>query len=92
MTIILFQTKFDKGFPTVSGNAEYTAECHLLRAMDLIIANSGIEYTFIKFFLDVCYVEKYISVFGTDQPAELTAKERDCKGECPVCTTSLCAS
>ena len=92
MTIILFQTKFDKGFPIVSGNAEYTAECHLLRAMDLIIANSGIEYTFIKFFLDVCYVEKYISVFGTDQPAELTAKERDCKGECPVCTTSLCAS
>jgi hypothetical protein len=81
MTIIPFQAKFDKGFPTVSGNAEYTAECNLLRAMDSIITNSGIEYTFIKFFLDVCSVEKYISVFGTDQPAELTAKEREAARE-----------
>ncbi len=77
MTIIPFQTKFDKGFPSVLGNAEYTAECDLLRAMDLIITHSGIEYTFIKFFLDVCSVEKYICVFGTDQPSELTTKERE---------------
>ena len=81
MTIIPFQTKFDKGFPIVSGNAEYTAECNLLRAMDVIITNSGIEHTFIQFFLDVCYIDKYISVFGTDQPADLTAKERDAARE-----------
>ncbi len=54
MTIIPFQTKFDKGFPIVAGNAEYTAECDLLRAMDLIITHSGIEYTFIKFFF--CWI------------------------------------
>jgi len=77
MTIIPFQGKFDKDFPTVSGNAEYNAECDLLKAMDAIITNSGMEFKFIAFFLDVCYVDKYISVFGTDQPFELTTKERE---------------
>ncbi len=81
MTIIPFQAKFDKEFPNVLGNAEYNAECDLLRAMDDIIINSGIENKFIQFFLDVCYVNKYISVFETDQPAKLTANEREAARE-----------
>ncbi len=41
MSIIPFQSKFDKDFPVVIGNAEYNAECELLKAMDLVIATSG---------------------------------------------------
>ena len=65
MSIIPYQSKFDKDFPIVIGNAEYNAECELLRAMDLVIATSGMEETFIKYFLDVAYVNKAISFFGT---------------------------
>ena len=43
MSIIPFQSKFDKEFPVVIGNAEYNAECELLKTMDLIIAASGME-------------------------------------------------
>jgi len=81
MAIIPFQAKFDKDFPVVSGNAEYNTECDLLRAMDVIILNSGMENKFIQFFLDVCYVNKCISVFGTDQSAKLTASEREAARE-----------
>jgi len=81
MAIIPFQAKFDKDFPVVSGNAEYNTECDLLRAMDVIILNSGMENKFIQFFLDVCYVNKCISVFETDQSAELTAREREAARE-----------
>lgn len=58
MSIIPFQSKFDKDFPIVIGNAEYNAECELLKAMDLVIATSGMEETFIKYALDVGYVNK----------------------------------
>lgn len=81
MNIIPFQAKFDKDFPNVLGNEEYNAECELLQAMDIIITNSGIENKCIQFFLDVCYVNKYIAVFGTDQPARLTANEREAARE-----------
>ena len=81
MAIIPFQAKFDKDFPVVSGNAEYNTECDLLRAMDVIILNSGIENEFIQFFLDVCTTNKCISVFGTDQAAHLTAREREAARE-----------
>jgi hypothetical protein len=75
MRIIPFQSKFDKDFPVVIGNAEYNAECELLKAMDLIIAASGMEETFIKYALDVGYVNKAISLFGTGKNSRLTAKE-----------------
>jgi len=75
MSIITFQSKFDKDFPVVIGNAEYNAECKLLKVMDLVIATSGMEETFIKYFLDVAYVNKAISLFGTGKSSRLTAKE-----------------
>lgn len=75
MSIIPFQSKFDKDFPIVIGNAEYNAECELLKAMDLVIATSGMEETFIKYALDVGYVNKAISLFGTGKSPRLTAKE-----------------
>ena len=34
MSVIPFQSKFDKDFPAVIGNAKYNAECELLKAMD----------------------------------------------------------
>ena len=75
MSIIPFQSKFDKNFPIVIGNAEYNAECELIKAMDLVIATSGMEETFIKYALDVGYVNKAISLFGTDKDPGHTAKE-----------------
>ena len=66
MSIIPFQTKFDKDFPVVIGNAEYNAECKLLKAMDLVIATSGMEETFIKYSLDVAYVNKALSTQSKD--------------------------
>lgn len=45
--------------------------------MDDIIMRSGIENEFVQYFLDVYYVNKYISVFGTDPPKELTVNERE---------------
>ena len=75
MGIIPFQCKFDKDFPVVIGNAEYNAECELLKAMDIVIATSGMEETFIKYGLDVACVNKAISLFGTGKSPRLTAKE-----------------
>jgi hypothetical protein len=75
MNIIPFQSKFDKDFPVVIGNAEYNAECELLKAMDIIIATGGMEETFIKYSLDVACVNKAISLFGTCKSPRLTAKE-----------------
>ena len=43
--------------------------------MDLVIATSGMEQTFIKYALDVGYVNKAISLFGTGKSPRLTAKE-----------------
>jgi hypothetical protein len=75
MSIIPFQSKFNKDFPVVIGNAEYNAECELLKAMDIVIAASGMEETFIKYSLDVGYVNKAISLFGTGKSSRLMAKE-----------------
>lgn len=75
MRIVPFQSKFDKDFPVVIGNAEYNAECELLKAMDIVIAASGMEETFIKYSLDIGYVNKAISLFGTGKSSRLTAKE-----------------
>lgn len=77
MSIIPFQSKFDKDFPIVIGNAEYNAECELTKAMDLVIATSGTEEIFVKYFLDVAYVNKAISLFGTGKRPGLTAKEKE---------------
>ena len=74
MNIIPCQSKFDKDFPVVIGNAEYSAECELIKAMDIVIATSGMEETFIKYALDVGYVNKAISLFGTGKSSRLTAK------------------
>ncbi len=63
----LAQSKFDKDFPIVIGNAEYNVECELLRAMDLVIATSGMEETFIKYLLDVVGCSAVLS-FLTDYP------------------------
>ena len=75
MSIIPFQSKFDKDFPVVIGNAEYNAECELIKAMDLVITTSGMEETFIKYAVDVGYANKAISLFGTGKSPRLTAKE-----------------
>ena len=76
-TILPIQGRFDKEIPENFGNAEYRAERELLIAIDQIITTSGLEYPVIEYFLDVAYVNKYISVFGTDKSANLTANERN---------------
>ena len=43
MSITPYQSKFDKDFPVVIGNAEYNAECELLKTMDIIIATSAAQ-------------------------------------------------
>ena len=75
-TILPIQGRFDKEIPEDFGNAEYRQECELLIAIDQIITTSGLEYPVIEYFLDVAYVNKYISVFGTDKSANLTSNER----------------
>ena len=75
-TILPIQSVFDKEIPQDSGNCEYRQERELLISINDIIATSGLEYPVIEHFLDVAYVNKYISVFGTDKSPELTSNER----------------
>ena len=75
-TILPVQGRFDKDIPEDSGNAEYRQERELLIAIDDIIVQSGLEHPGIECFLDVAYVNKYISVWGTGESAELTSNER----------------
>jgi len=78
MSIILpIQNTFDKSIPDNFGNAEYRAERQFLIAIDDIIVQCGLEYPVIAHFLDAAFVNKYISVFGTDRSARLTGTERD---------------
>jgi len=76
-TILPIQRVFDKDIPEDSGNAEYRQERELLIAINDIMVQSDLEYPVIGYFLDVAYVNKYISVFGTDKSAGLTAGERN---------------
>ncbi len=78
MTKILpIQSVFDKEIPDDFGNAEYRQERELLIAINEIIIQSDLENPVIRHFLDAAYVDKYISVFGTDKPAWLTQSEHD---------------
>jgi hypothetical protein len=77
MGIILpIQSRFDKEMPENSGNAEYRQERELLIAMDEIVIKSDLENPVIRYFLGVAYLNKYISVWGTDKTAPLTSNER----------------
>ena len=77
MAIILpIQGRFDKDIPEDYGNAEYRQERELLIAINDIIVLSDLEDLVIEYFLDVAYVNKYISVWGTDKSPELTSNER----------------
>jgi len=77
MAIILpTQRVFDKEIPEDFGNAEYRQERELLITIDEIIINADLEIPVILYFLDIAYLNKYISVFGTDKPANLTESER----------------
>ena len=75
-TILPIQGRFDKDIPEDFGNAEYRQERELLIAINDIIALSDLEDPVIEYFLDVAYVNKYISVWGTGKSAELTGNER----------------
>jgi len=75
-TILPIQGRFDKDIPEDSGNAEYRQERELLIAIHDIISLGGLERPVIEHFLDVAYVNKSISVRGTDKSAELTGNER----------------
>ncbi len=78
MTRILpIQSMFDKEIPEDFGNAEYLQERELLIAINDIIIQSDLENPVIRYFLDAAFVDKYISVFGTDKPAWLTQIEHD---------------
>jgi len=75
-TILPIQGRFDKDIPGDFGNAEYRQERELLIAINDIIALGDLEDPVIEYFLDVAYVNKYISVWGTGKSAELTGNER----------------
>ena len=75
-TILPIQSRFDKEIPENSGNAEYRQERELLIAMDEIVIKSDLENPVIRYFLGVAYLNKYISVWGTDKTAPLTSNER----------------
>jgi len=75
-TILLVQHVFDKEIPHDFGNAEYRQERKLLIAMNDLIVQCGLDRPIINYFLDVAYVNKVITVFGTNRSAELTDKER----------------
>ena len=75
-TILPIQRAFDKDIPEDFGNAEYRQERELLIAIDEIIVQSDLEYPVIEYLLDVAYVNKFISVWGTDKSANLTSSER----------------
>ena len=76
-TILPIQGTLDKSIPDNFGNAEYRGERELLIAIDAIIGQCGLENPVISYFLDAASVNKYISAFGTDKSARLTAAERD---------------
>ena len=75
-TILAVQGRFDKDIPQDFGNAEYRQERELLISINDIIVTSGLEHSVIEYFLDVAYLNKSISVFGTDTSAKLTSNER----------------
>jgi len=80
-TILPIQGRFDKEIPEDFGNedfgnAEYRHERELLIATNDIIIKSDLEKPVISYLLDVAYLNKYISVFGTDKSATLTSNER----------------
>jgi len=75
-TILPIQGRFDKEIPEDFGNAEYRQERELLIAINDIIVKSDLEKPVISYLLDVAYLNKYISVFGTDKSANLTSNER----------------
>ena len=75
-TILPIQGRFDKDIPEDFGNAEYRQERELLIAINDIIVTSDLECPIIEYFLDVAYVNKYISVYGTGKSLELTSNER----------------
>ena len=75
-TILPIQRVFDKEIPQDFGNAEYRQERELLIAINDIIVHSGLEHPVIEYFLDVAYLNKYISVWGTGKSPELTSNER----------------
>jgi hypothetical protein len=74
--IIPVQRVFDKDIPGNFGNAEYRQERELLITIDNIIEQTALEEPVISYFLDVAYVEKCISLFGTGKSAKLTSDER----------------
>jgi hypothetical protein len=74
--ILPVQSVFDKDIPEDSGNSEYRQERKLLIAINDIIVQSDLEYPVIEYFLDVAYLNKYISVYGTGKSPELTSNER----------------
>jgi hypothetical protein len=75
-TILPTQRLFDKEIPQDFGNAEYRQERAFLIATHDLITQCGLERPVIAWFLDVAYVNKAISVFGTNSSAELTENER----------------
>jgi len=75
-TILPVQRVFDKDIPGDYGNLEYRRERELLITIDQIIEQAALEEPVIRYFLDVAYVEKYISLFGTGKSAKLTSEER----------------
>ena len=75
-TILPIQKAFDKEIPEDYGNAEYRQERELLIAINDLIIQCELEYPVIEYFLDVAYVNKYISVLGTGKSANLTSQER----------------
>ena len=74
--ILPIQSRFDKQIPEDFGNAEYRQERELLITINDIIIKSSLEKPAISYFLDVAYLNKYISVFGTGKSANLTSNER----------------
>ena len=75
-TILPVQGRFDQAIPQDFGNAEYRQERELLIVIDGLIALSDLERPVIDYFLDVADVNKFISVWGIDQSAQLTDNER----------------
>jgi hypothetical protein len=74
-TILPVQRVFDKDIPGDFGNAEYHQERELLITIDNIITQAALEEPVIRYFLDVAYLEKSISLFGTGKSTKLTCDE-----------------
>ena len=76
-SILPIQNTFDKSIPDNFGNAEYRAERDLLIATDAIIGRCDLEEPVVAYFMDVAFVNKYISVFATGKSVRLASQERD---------------